>query len=184
MEKRNGYKVFILIACIGLSLFGLYMQFIHKSGDPKETKPKDTNQQTEYQTGTEAGSGNDSEAEENTGTENPYDYSQKELPDTDNESQDETFTYKNDIHVYFTNTELLDNGNMPLAAQAELSEDVQRYLNLHGYGEASELSVDPDTYIEDGEHIEFLCDMDAYEDRLMVEYSFTESKLKFSIILH
>ena len=46
------------------------------------------------------------------------------------------------------------------------------------------MSVDPDTYIEDGEHIEFLCDMDAYEDRLMVEYSFTESKLKFSIILY
>lgn len=111
------------------------------------------------------------------------DYSDKKLPDVENETSGERYGNGafNDM-LYFSNTTELDEGNMPLEAQAILVEETQHFLNLNGYGDVTELYIYEESYEESAEKISFICFMDGHEEALQIEYWFNESYLKYYIL--
>ena len=183
MKDKNGLKIFILIFCIGVSILGIYMQFFGMKKITEKEKVEDSRETEEESDipGKEKGTESMGKAQE---TDNPWTAAVNgtELPDIENESADETYTGKQEVTVYFSNTDSLDHGSMPLAVQAELTEDTQKYLKMYGYGDVTELYIDEESYSEDEEAVRFQCFMDGYQDKLQIEYTFGDSTLRFSII--
>lgn len=168
--NRSEKKVLMFVVYCAAIVLGVYMTFFYDMTEEKETLEA----HEEVVTGEKVESMRESI---------DVDYSGKELPDAENESADEM--YKEgalDITIYFSNTEKLDNGNMPLEAQAVLTKEVQRFLNLNGYGDVTELYISDESYEENQETIIFSCYMDGYQDMLQIEFSFIESCLKYYIL--
>lgn len=159
----------MLVACIVISIIGIYMEFFYEPTDKKESK----NQGLEIESSEDEGGQNMS---------NKYDYSQKELPNVDNKSSDETYTDGENIEVYFSNTEVLDNGRLPLSVQSKLNMITQRFLYSNGYEDVQELYIDQESYIETEDEIRFCCFMDGHEEQLQIQYDEKEKKIKFSVI--
>lgn len=172
-------KIFIIIFCFAVAVIGLYMQFIHR---PK-VDDTGTDMMTETETST-ASAIEKKEAEETT-ERYEYDYADKELPDVDNETASETYNpYDTDaVNVYFTNTDMLDQCSMPMAAQTEMPQDVQNYLIMQGYTDVTELIVDDNEFIDDDDKVLFECAMPGYSDKLQITYDKAKSTLYFAIIL-
>lgn len=172
MKDRDSKKLFIMIMCICLSIFGLYMQFFReKKVETKvETSTNIKADNREYQKETEIMS------------QDPNDFLKQDLPNVENDSVNETYTDGQLVDVYFSNTEVLDTGNLPLAAQKVLSGETQKFLYRNGYEDVTELYVDSDSYKETKENIVFNCFMDGHEEMLQVLFQFDESKIKLYIL--
>lgn len=170
MRDKRSKQVFIVAFCVLISVIGIYIQFIKKDTDIKDTQENaETVTEKEVET-------------ENESTQNEYDYSNKELPAVDNESDAETSTDGEDIKIYFTNTQKLDDSDMPFNVQSVLSLDTQRFLYQNGYQDVTELAVDDSGFIDNEDEISFLCSMKDYEEKFKVLYDKSENKLKFSIV--
>ena len=180
MKDKNGLKIFILIFCIGVSILGIYMQFFGMDRITKKDGAEGT-QETDREN-MDPGDKEKTNGTEKTESTERNVFDMADLPDTENESADETYTGKQEITVYFSNTEKLDQGHLPLSVQAELTEDAQKYLKMYGYGDVTELYIDEESYSEDEEAVRFQCFMDGYQDKLQIEYTFGDSTLRFSII--
>lgn len=159
--KRNERRVIELVIYCALIILGGYMTFFN---NPMEQKEDNTMQETEVVEG--------------------VDYFGKELPEIDNVSGDELYNDKGiyNISVYFSNTEKLDQGNMPLEAQIILTEDVQKYLNVMGFDDVTELYLYEESYKENSEKISFICFMDGHREAVQIEYWFEEKSLKYYIL--
>jgi len=103
------------------------------------------------------------------------------LPDYENKSANETYTEGIPVEVYFSNTEVIDKGNLPIEAHSMLPLSAQRYLNRSGFEDVTELYVDEESYRETENEISFCCYMDGYRERLRIAYNKNESQLEFSI---
>lgn len=180
MNNKNIKRVFYLILLIGLSIFGIYMQFFYKSDKQEDEK-------TTWETTEEKQSIlQDNELNEKGATEDVavdmYDYSEKILPDVENETVEETYSEGMNIEIYFENADVLDEGSLPLEVHAKLTAAAQRYLFQNGYDDVTELYIDEKSYTEDEDCISFECFMDGYEKKLQIKYVIDESKLQFVII--
>ena len=164
MSERKSGKVFVLIACILISIVGIYMEFFYNPNSKKNSEVSESAEKESESLNTE------------------YDFSGQELPDTENVSAGETYTDKEDVEVYFSNTDLLDNGNIPLSVQSELCELTQRFLYRNGYEDVEELYVDDDSYLESEDMISFSCFMDGHQEKLQIRYDVQQHTLEYNII--
>ena len=173
MGERNGKKVFLLAVCIAATLFGIYINFFSGDAEDKEPRENRSNQFTR-------------ESEEELEMEHQEkvtaDSGSTELPESRNESSNETYTEGTAVSIYFANTDVLDQGNLPLSVQAVLVSRAQIYLNRSGYEDVTELYVDESSYVETSANIAFNCFMDGYTQQLHIEYRIRESSLEFSIL--
>ena len=169
MSKGN-MKMFKLIFCIVISCVGVYMTFFHQK------EPAALNHEKKAE-----------EVKEKAGdrgmADKLFQNSTEILPDTENESSD-TYTERNTVNLYFSNTEKLDNGKLPIAAQKELAEDAQKFLDEAGYSDVTELYIEDSSYQETAEWIQFDCYMDGYQDMLRIEYRFDAESLFFAVIVN
>lgn len=164
--NKSGKMIFKLAISITAIIFGLYMTFFHDNS----LQSKEDNSEIE---GTE----------EMKMGQNGLDYSCTELPMEDNESEFELYdSDAQNIEIYFSNTEVLDSGNMPLEAQAVLAGEVQTYLIQSGYADVTELYIDDESYFESEEKLVFDCYMDGHGEMLQIEYWFQNQTLKYYII--
>lgn len=178
MYDRNNRKLLMLVLSCAAIVLGIYMTFFY--GEEKD-KVMDSSQRSEKEISaakdTKEGAG------ENLANSKKYDYSDGELPTEDNESGNEIYNGgKPESEIYFSNTGVLDGGNMPLEAQKVLCSEVQKYLRHTGYEYVTELYIDDESYGEDAEKISFLCFLDGYAEKLQIEYWFTEHALKYYIV--
>ena len=162
MANRSAKKVLLLGVYLAAIILGLYMTFLNK---------EDTEQHLTDQKGGEAVS-------------KGHDYTYLEFPDMENESADELYKEvgEEEVNVYFSNTDLLDNGSLPLEVQLVLAQATEAYLSERGYEDVTELYIEEDSYEETEKGIVFVCYMDGYTDTLQIEYKFEENKLIFCIL--
>lgn len=174
MEGKGIKKMLIIIGCFAISVIGLCMQFFYK-GDSSSNVDKNAEEQR---------NGDETEQLESETVVYEYDYLNTELPTEENESSNELYMGDGGkaAKIYFSNTGLLDQCSMPIAAQAELVEAAQAFLNLNGYQDVTELTVDNDEFIDDDKNVSFTCNMSGYEEKLQVTFSKSESKLMFAIV--
>lgn len=158
--KRNEKRVLELVIYLALIILGGYMTFFN---NPME-KEDNMMEQTETVSGTN--------------------YLGKELPESENVSADEIYNDNGveSISIYFSNTEKLDQGNLPLEAQSILVTDVQKYLNVMGFDDVTELYLHEESYVESDDKISFICFMDGHKEALQIEYDFDEKCLKYYIL--
>lgn len=168
MKKKRTFQLIMIAFCLIISIFGIYFQFF----DKKE-KGKEKNQEIEEVKEKE------NVKEKNT---NEFDYSNKDLPKTENESDEETYSEGMNIEVYFTNTDILDKSSLPLGAHSKLCESSQRFLRHLGYDDVTELQILEDKFVDDEEEVSFRCSMDGYEEQLEIKFLKGDSKLKFCIV--
>lgn len=173
MGDRSSKRIFYLILLIGLSVFGIYMNFFHKP-DKKEEETS-VWELTESKDSNEIGDTEDMALD-------MYDYSNKALPDVENKTIEGEYSEGRNIEIYFENTNVLDEGSLPGEVHANLTAAAQKYLFHNGYDDVTELYVDEESYAENEESIVFECFMDGYEKKLQIKYVMDESKLKFAII--
>lgn len=170
--NKSGKMIFKLAVSITAIIFGLYMTFFHdnslqgkEDSDAVESRAEMLEDTEKMKMG-----------------QNGLDYSHTELPMEDNESEFELYgSGTQNIEIYFSNTQVLDSGNMPLEAQAVLTGEVQTYLIHSGYADVTELYIDDESYSESEEKISFDCYMDGYEEMLQIEYWFQNQTLKYYI---
>lgn len=176
---KDQKKIFIIIFCFAVAVIGLYIQFFHR---PKVDDPDDSG--TDIMTDSSTDKETDESTDEST-ERYEYDYADKELPDVDNETASETYDpYGTDaVNVYFSNTDMLDQCSMSMAAQTELPRDVQNYLIMQGYTDVTELIVDDNEFIDDDDKVLFECVMPGYSEKLQITYDKAQSTLYFAIIL-
>lgn len=171
MKKKQLYKLVISIVAI---VIGIYMTFFYKD-DSEDTFVEQTNGTEEIE---------ESEENEEITMQDNHDYSERKLPESDNNAENETYNEGYTSDIYFSNTEKLDSGKLPLEAQARLVDDADRLLKRSGYEDVTELYIDSDSYQETEQYIKFRCFMDGYEDQLEVQYSFDEKTLNYSLIIN
>lgn len=166
--------MFIIIVCFCAAGIGLFVQFFHKPQieDDEKMESQYEIDQTE-------------DSKEKTTEADAYDYSDKNLPDVDNTSADETYAEfeVEHIQVYFSNTAMLDQCSMPTAAQSELALDTQKFLEMQGY-DVTELIIDNNEFIDDDNKVLFECVMPGYAEKLQITYEKAESMLHFAIVLN
>lgn len=172
---RSVKQLVILAFSIAAIVLGVYMTFFNDKMNPEKEMNVEESRNIDQEKNAE-----ESEQVEAT---NDFDYTKKTLPLVENESEDETYNNgKLGIDIYFSNTDKLDQGTMPMEAQAVLCEEVQRYLIHSGYDDVTELYIDDESYIEDPEKISFVCFMDGHEETLQIEYWYKEQTLKYFIL--
>lgn len=180
MYGSNKKLVMLTLSCAAIVL-GIYMTFFYKEEEKSEKGGTVQEMATEEETNVRQNDGQ--EKQEESMNRNEHDYADTELPLEENESADETYNGgKVETEVYFSNTELLDTGNMPLEAQKVLCSEVQQYLRQSGYEDVTELYMDDESYVEDAEKISFVCFMDGHKEMLQAEYYFTEHTLRYYIV--
>lgn len=159
--KRNTRRVLELVVYLAAIILGGYMTFFN---NPMEKKEENVMGQVETMDG--------------------MNYWGKELPESDNVSADEVYSDKEveNISIYFSNTAKLDQGNLPLEAQAILAADVQKFLNVMGFEDVTELYLYEESYMESNEKISFICFMDGHREALQIEYHFEEKCLNYYIL--
>lgn len=174
MRKKQFYKLVLGIAAI---VIGIYMNFFYKSDEADEKTV------TGYEK--ETGESEKSKSEESEATVMPdnHDYMEMELPESDNIAENEVYSDGYISDIYFSNTKKLDEGKMPLKAQARLVTDADRILKRSGYEDVTELYIDDESYRETDEYISFRCFMDGYTDQLEIKYSIGEKTLNYNIIV-
>lgn len=172
MYGTSGKTILKLILAVAAIILGLYMTFFHSSDNDKQVETESNPNEISI-----------TNTEQEKESLNIYDYSDKELPMSDNVSEDEIYSEGSSIEVYFSNTAALDQGNMPLEVQKILSVRVQKYLYINGYDDVTELYIDEASYVETEQTISFLCYMDGYVEQLQIEYEFADQELKFAVIL-
>lgn len=171
--RRESKKFFILGISIAAIVFGVYMTFF-RSETPGEAVIDDHTKEQ------------DSEEQRLEGREemqeDRHNYLNQKLPTEENETAPESYNGdQKDIHVYFSNANALDSGNLPSQAQSLLVSEVQKFLNHCGYADVTELYIEDESYQEDAEKISFLCYMDGYQEVLRIEYHFQEKELRYYI---
>lgn len=172
---RSGKQLIILAFLVAAIVLGVYMTFFEGSTNQNQDASVKENGNMKQEISTE-----ESGRMERTDS---HDYVGKQLPMVENETAVESYNNgKTEIDIYFANTDRLDQGKMPVEAQAVLCEDVQRYLKHSGYADVTELYINDESYEEDAEKITFVCFMDGYEETLQVEYWFEEQTLKYFIL--
>lgn len=168
--KKNSRRMFIFVFCVLLTILGIYMTFFYdRTKKSKESMFHDGEKTAYVQK-------EDTELEEGLNGDGTV-----ILPDYDNKSANETYTEGIAVEVYFTNTDVIDKGNLPVEAHAILPLSVQRYLNRSGFEDVTELYVDEDSYEESEDKISFDCFMDGHKEYLRIVYDKKESQLEFSI---
>ena len=167
MQNRDMKNVLLLILCIAATVIGIYMTFFHSSTSDEDipyinnvSQNKETEMEEYVETPTEEVS----------------------LPDYENDSLNETYTDGTEITVYFENTDVIDQGNLPLGAHAILCSSAQKFLKRSGYDDVTELYVDEESYKEGDKEITFRCFMDGYTQQLGITYDVSEQMLRFNII--
>lgn len=170
MANRSAKKVLLLGVYLAAIILGLYMTFFNKSDSELDLK-EDKEQSSTGQIGEDAVSIG-------------HDYTYLEFPDTENEAADELYTEAGveEVNVYFSNTDSLDNGSIPLEVQAVLAQATETYLNERGYEDVTELYIEENSYKESESRIVFVCYMDGYADALQIEYKQEENRLVFCIL--
>ncbi len=153
MEERNIRRLVTLVFCIGMTVLGVYMTFF---GGKQEKKSNEEGTEELYQEG--------------------------RLPEVENSSAFEQYGNGAGTDIYFSNTDVIDQGNLPLEVHAKLAEAAGRYLDRSGYEDVTELYVDDGTYVEDEAYTAFECYMDGYTAKLRITYETGDSILKFSIV--
>ena len=166
MQNKNMKNVLLLILCVAATFVGIYMTFFHQAAD--DDIPYINN----------VGQDKEAEMEEYVETQTE----EVSLPDYENESSNETYTDGTEITVYFENTDVIDQGSLPLGAHSILCSSAQKFLKRSGYGDVTELYVDEESYTEDDKKITFHCFMDGYEEQLGITYDVSEQMLRFNII--
>lgn len=145
-----------------MAVFGIYFTFFSKT-EKNGSEKKEVTQNTEEKFQSE------------------YDYTNKGLPEQENESESESYVEGKDIKVYFTNTDKLDKSSLPLEAQQILCSKTQIFLYSSGFEDVTELKI-LDTGFSDNERkVTFVCEIPGYEEMLRVTYK--NEKLKFAIII-
>lgn len=173
---KSGKQLLIFALSCAAIVLGVYMTFFNRNRSDSKSENESIKEMDIEQ-------GEEKKEEYQMEETNSYDYSGKDLPMEENETDAETYNNgKSEISIYFSNTELLDQGKIPLAAQAVLCEEVQRYLKHSGYGDVTELYINDESYQEDSEKIAFVCFMDGYEEVLQIEYWFNVQTLKYFIL--
>lgn len=172
---RSGKQLIVLAFSVAAIVLGVYMTFFAGNTNQDQDAGVEESGNMEQEISTE-GSGQMERTDD-------YDYAGKQLPIVENETAVESYNNgKTEIDIYFSNTERLDQGKMPMAAQAVLCEDVQKYLKHSGYADVTELYINDESYQEDAEKITFVCFMDGYDEMLQIEYWFKEQTLKYFIL--
>lgn len=179
MRKKQFYKLVLGIAAI---VIGIYMNFFYKSDEANEKTVTGYEKETGELVKSKS---EESESEESEATVMPdnHDYMEMELPESDNTAENEVYNDGYASDIYFSNTKKLDEGNMPLRAQARLVTDVDKVLKRSGYEDVTELYIDDESYQETDEYIVFRCFLDGYADQLEVTYSIDEKTLNYNIII-
>ena len=168
--NRSAKKMLLLAGYLAAIILGAYMTFFNKMDIGLESEEYQEQSSTE-----QIGANNVNKG---------HDYTYLEFPDMENEAEDELYreTRIEEVNVYFSNTDLLDNGSMPLEVQAVLAQAAETYLSERGYEDVTELYIEENSYEENEIEIVFVCYMDGYEDALQIEYKFEEKKLIFCIL--
>lgn len=164
---NSGKKLLLLAFWIAIAIFGIYMTFFSK----EESESMDESFVEKEINEIETENAIFSESQDLTS-----------LPMDENVSGDEMYIEGMETQIYFSNTTVIDEGNLPLEVQAVLVNSTQKFLNRSGYEDVTELYVDEESYIEDKEHIAFNCFMDGHTSQLRVIFEINSSNLKFSII--
>lgn len=164
--KKKENKLMIFIVCILLSIFGIYKTYF---GDRKA--------EAEWNTA----------AVEKTREKEDLVTEQGEnemvtLPKSNNKSENAIYTEALPVEVYFSNADVIDEGNLPLEAHKILAVSTQKYLNRLGYDDVTELYVDETSYVEEEEKIYFNCFMDGHKEQLRIVYNKEYSELEFAIL--
>lgn len=163
MKCNQSKKLLLIAMCIILSIFGLFFTFFGNSEEKEEENRK--------------------EKEESKMMEYEHDYREKQLPESDNESENETYTEGKERNVYFTNTKQIDDSNLPLAVHEVLCQTAQDYLYVNGFENATELRI-LDGRLEEGKkEISFWCQIIGYEELLKITYQKKESKINFEAVI-
>lgn len=167
---RSMKKVLMLAVYLAAIILGIYMTFFHKTVVDITEEQNIQQELVEERGGSMIDGG--------------YDYTDLEFPDMENESVDELYSAEGSFvaSIYFSNTEKLDNGVMPLEVQAKLVQHAQEFLEESGYEDVSELYIEENSYEENEERITFLCYMDGYEEIFQIEYNCEERSLAFCIL--
>lgn len=164
--NRGEKKFFSFVFWILITVFGVYMTFFAKKESPDQKEPEVSEEKMI-----------DEKSEKFVETQEYI-----SLPEEVNDSENETYSEGMQTEVYFSNTTVIDEGSLPLEVHSILVKSAQKYLNRSGYEDVTELYVDDESYIEDGEHIAFNCFMDGHSSQLRIVFEINDSKLKFSII--
>ncbi len=181
MYGRNNKKLVMFALSCAAIVLGIYMTFFYRAEEKSGNEGMVQEMETEQKTDARRNGGQ--EKQEESMNRNEYNYADTELPLEENESADETYNGgKVETEVYFSNTERLDTGSMPLEAQKVLCSEVQQYLRQSGYADVTELYLDDESYAEDAQKISFVCFMDGHKEMLQVEYYFTEHTLRYHIV--
>ena len=164
--KKKENKLMIFIVCILLSIFGIYKTYF---GDRKA--------EAEWNTA----------AVEKTMEKEDLVTEQGEnemvtLPKSNNKSENEIYTEALPVEVYFSNADVIDEGNLPLEAHKILAVSAQKYLNRLGFDDVTELYVDETSYVEEEDKIYFNCFMDGHKEQLRIVYDKEYSELEFAIL--
>lgn len=169
MQNSSASKLIKFVFCICITILGVFMTFFQKGSDQNEKENVSEISVIEMES-----------KEEN----NVFEHAENtlQLPDTENMSEDERYYSGMDVELYFSNTAVIDQGNLPLEVHAVLVKSAQKYLNRSGYEDVSELYIDEESYVEEDTYIAFSCYMDGHAEKLRIEFDFNESNLKFSIV--
>ena len=164
--KKKENKLMKFIVCILLSIFGIYKTYFGDRKAEAEWNTADVEKTREKEDlVTEQG-----ENEMVT------------LPKSNNKSENEIYTEALPVEVYFSNADVIDEGNLPLEAHKILAVSTQKYLNRLGYDDVTELYVDETSYVEEEEKIYFNCFMDGHKEQLRIVYNKEYSELEFAIL--
>lgn len=171
MQKNGASKMMKFVFCICITVLGVFMTFFYNPSGAEEKMVNETMKQ-------------ETSSEEDVKEKVTFVHAENELqlPNTENVSDEEAYNKGMDAELYFSNTSVIDQGNLPLEVHAVLVNSAQKYLNRSGYEDVSELYVEEESYIEDETYIVFSCYMDGYSEKLRIEFDFNDSNLKFSII--
>lgn len=170
--QKNGNRLFKFAFCIVLTVWGIFTTFFSDRLVTKDNLTIGGSEVVDMQ-----------EMNEN-GEYKMFEQAQDldNLPDVENISSDENYSVGIDSSIYFSNMEIVDQGNLPLEVHAVLVDSAQKYLNRSGYSDVTELYVDEESYIETEEQIAFECFMDGYSTRLRISFVIGENCLKFSLV--
>lgn len=168
--NRSGKKVFLLVVYIGASILGLYMTFFYKNDADDNLTNISQVMESEI-----------NEEQIIVGTDIDMSTESQELPDYENLSDAETYTDGISTEVYFANTEVIDNGKLPMSVHSILTTAVSKYLKRSNYKDVTELYINEESYKETEEKITFNCFMDGYQEQLQVIYEISEGRLLFAI---
>lgn len=166
MKDRRSKQVCKLVFCAVLSVFGIYFSFFDKKQDEEVKEEKMTVQELKG---------------EEKKVKFSDDYTNNDLPDIENESND-SYTEGKSLEVYFTNTQELDASTLPLSVQEELGYKAQEYLYSNGYEGITELAID-EGFIDNENEVEFTCQIPGQKEKLHISYDKKEKMLKFAILI-